>query len=65
MNFFEGLDVEFVFAFNVFDVFFYFDKVGGERRPALGLENGPEPDAAGIYSDGGDEGSEWMPLCFY
>jgi hypothetical protein len=62
VEFFEGLDVEFVFALNVFDVFFYFDKVGGEGGPALGLQDGPEPDAARVYADGGDEGAERVPL---
>lgn len=41
MDLFEGLDVEFVFALNVLVVFFYFDKVGGEGGPALGLGDGP------------------------
>lgn len=41
MQLFEGLDVEFVFTLNVFDVFFYFEKIGGESGPALGLQDGP------------------------
>jgi len=33
----EGLDVELVFALNVLDVFLYFEKVGCEGGPTLGL----------------------------
>lgn len=46
MDLFERLDVKFIFALNVLVVFFDFDKVGGEGGPALGLRDGPRPDAA-------------------
>lgn len=62
MEFFEGLDVELVFAFDVFDVFFHFEEVGCKGRPALGLKNGPEPDTTGVYADSSDKGPEGMPL---
>jgi len=38
---FEWLNVKFIFALDVFDVFLYFEEVGGKGGPALGLQNGP------------------------
>jgi hypothetical protein len=35
----NGLDVELVFAFDVLYVFFDFDEIGSECRPALRLQD--------------------------
>jgi hypothetical protein len=56
------LDVELVFALDVLVVFFDLHKVWGQRRPALGSEDGPEVDAAGVDADGCDEGFVRVPL---
>jgi hypothetical protein len=62
MDFFQRLDVKFVFALNVFHIFFDFGEIGGKRGPALGLRNRPEPDATGINPDGGHKGTKGVPL---
>ena len=62
MDLFERLDVKLVFALNVFDVFFDFGEIGGKGGPALGLWDGPEPDAASINTDGGNEWTKGVPL---
>ena len=62
MDLLDGLDVELVFAFDVFYVFFDFDKIGSECRPALWLQDRPKPDTARIDTNGGKLGTERMPL---
>lgn len=62
MDLLDGLDVELVFAFDVFYVFFDFDKIGSKCRPALRLQNRPKPDTARIDTNGGKLGTERMPL---
>jgi hypothetical protein len=53
VDLFNGLDVELVFALNILYVFFDFDEIRGQSRPSLGLQDGPEPDAARIDPNGG------------
>lgn len=62
MEFFDRMNVKLILTFDVLNVFFDFGKIGGKGGPSLRGVDGPEVDATGLYADGCDEWTLWMPL---
>ena len=56
------MNIEFVFALNVFDVFLNLREVRSERGPTLRSDDGPQVDTSCLETAGRNERSMWMPL---
>jgi hypothetical protein len=59
---FDGLNIEFVFSFDVFNVLLYLGKIGSKGTPALRGQDGPEIDTTSFDTDSCHKWPMGMPL---